>query len=400
MVRLFIFVCFLFVNGLLNAQVVVDSDSLSIELDEVVIKAAWVKHSADSEEYIVTDEMREKGITALELLNKVHGLRLDRATNRITINNKSNVLLIVNGKEYAYDYIKSISPDNITRIRVIKNPKGRYLSEGYDAVIDLSVRYNDGIDFVGSNFLILNPSKNNGKNHVMMEQPMASFTYTKNKLSLFGTYVYGVSKWNTAIDKSFVYKDITNHTLRLSSDNGMEKYDYHGNSLNTGINFQLTPNHELSAEFTYKHENISLTENESYRMNGDVYANDLSNVTCTPVYTGTIFYMGNMNEKVNIYSDLSYNYLENNVCNRWAGYMGQDSVDFLEDRAILKHTTDVDFRINELMSLKLGYFFNWKKFTTKDSGFKYSNTHYRVWNYFSYHPTENLSLDIGAGEEI
>ncbi len=409
MARFYFIILFFSINQILYSQEYKNSDSLSIKLDEIVVRAAWIKHSPDMDEYIVTNEMRKKGITALELLDKVHGLRLDRITNKIVINNKSNVLLIVNGKEYAYDYIKTINPENITRIKVIKNPKGRYLSEGYDAVIDLSVRYYDGTELTGSNFLIINPTKNNGDNHVMMEQPMASFTYTKNKITFFASYVYGISKWNTPIKKSLKYRDKTNNYLCLSSNNGMEAYKYYGNSANAGINYRLNPKHEISVEFDYRHENIYLTEDESYKIhnfgnsdekNNKLFLNNISNFTCTPSYTGTFFYLGHINDKINIYSDISYNSLCNKVNNNYDGYVGNGSVDFIENRYALKHTTDMDYTFSEKFTLKLGYFLNWKRFGTKGSDFDYTSSRYRIWNYFSYHPLDYLSLEFGAGEEI
>lgn len=410
MTRFYFFILLFFFNRVLYSQVVNDRDSLAVELNEVIVKAAWVKHSVDLDEYIVTNEMREKGITALELLDNVHGLRLDRITNKIVINNKNNVLLIVNGKECAYDYIKSINPENITRVKIIRNPKGRYLSEGYDAVIDLSVRYYDGIEMIGSNFLIINPTKNNGNKHIMMEQPMVSFTYTKNKLTFWGDYVYGISKWNTTIDKSFRCGDRTNNNcLRLSSIDGMEKYKYYGNSANVGINYRLSPKHEISVEFDYKHENVYLANNESYKINffnnknkinNGTFLGNMSNFTCTPSYTGSIFYLGHINDNIDIYSDISYNNLNNKVSNNFKGYAENSSFDFLENRHVLKHTTDVNFTINEKVSLKLGYFFNWKKFGKKDNDLDYSSSRYRIWNYFSYRPMDNLSFEIGAGEEL
>lgn len=178
-----------------TAQEVLDSTA-TIGLDEVVVTASTTQHKLNGDEYLVTGNMRERSGNVSELLNLLPGVKVNRMNNSLSVENKNNVILLVNGKQYSADYIKSISLDRVIRINVIKNPSGRYTSEGYDAVIDLKVRDYDGLDFSVSNFSIMN-FQNNGKDKVMMEQPLASFSYTRNKISVFGSYIYGLSKWNT-----------------------------------------------------------------------------------------------------------------------------------------------------------------------------------------------------------
>lgn len=143
------------------AQEVSDSTTM-IGLDEVIVVASTTQHKLNGDDYLVTGEMRERSGNVSELLNLLPGVKVNRMNNSLSVENKSNVILLVNGKQYSADYIKSINLDRIVRINVIKNPSGRYTSEGYDAVIDLKVRDYDGLEFSVSNFSILN-FQNNGK---------------------------------------------------------------------------------------------------------------------------------------------------------------------------------------------------------------------------------------------
>ena len=178
-----------------NAQEPIHNDTIS----EVIVTAKLVKRTADGDQYLITDKMRSMAVNSYELLAHIPGVQLNRASNQILINNKSNILFLVNGRPQSNEYIMSLPPETIKQVKVIHNPKGRYSSEGYDAVIEITSRKADGWDVNLSNMLLANPSKNNGSNHILMEQPAFNIAYTHNKFSIYGCGGYGISKWNTPV---------------------------------------------------------------------------------------------------------------------------------------------------------------------------------------------------------
>lgn len=133
------------------------SDSTNtVDLEEVVVTASTTQHSVAGYEYLVTEEMRSQSGNIPELLNLLPGIKLNRIDNSVSVENKNNIILLVNGKRYSPDYIKSINLDRVVRVKIDKSPSGRYVSEEYDAVIDLKVRNYDGLDVMVSNFAIIN----------------------------------------------------------------------------------------------------------------------------------------------------------------------------------------------------------------------------------------------------
>lgn len=375
-----------------TAQEVLDSTA-TIGLDEVVVTASTTQHKLNGDEYLVTGNMRERSGNVSELLNLLPGVKVNRMNNSLSVENKNNVILLVNGKQYSADYIKSISLDRVIRINVIKNPSGRYTSEGYDAVIDLKVRDYDGLDLSVSNFSIMN-FQNNGKDKVMMEQPLASFSYTRNKISVFGSYIYGLSKWNTPYENLFKIED----GYQMNGI-GIEKYKYYGNVANLGLNYRITDNHELSVELDYRKENtnsnLSLTDRETDQ-NQSVINDDIK-----PTYGSSIFYKGQIGDKLNVYSELAYSCLKSKGSNRLIddNQSKDNNTNIDENKHDIKYTLETELKTSDLLSFKFGYQLGWKRYESMN-GFEYNNTRNKLWAYLNYTPLKVFSMEIGGVFEV
>ncbi len=363
----------------------------TIVLEDITATAPMTRHLIDGDEYIITEQMRERSGNVAELLNLLPSVKVNRMDNSLSVENKNNVVLLVNGKRYSVDYIKSINPERIVGVKVIKKPTGRYVSEGYDAIIDLKVRSYDGIDLSASNFMILN-FNNNGHDKVMMEQPSVSFTYTQNRFSVFGSYAHGLSKWNTPYDNALTVEN----SYQLDG-HGMEKYRYHGNVANIGANYRLSDNHELSTELGFRKEytssDRSLTNQET--MQTQSVMNDNTN----PTYGATLFYKGRFGENLNVYSELSYSYLKNKVDNNFIEESQSYGTTIRENRYDIKYTLETEWKTSDWLSLKGGYRLGWKKYDS-DNDFQYTDMRNKLWAYLTYNPSDALSLEAGAAVEL
>lgn len=357
-------------------------------LNEILVTVSTTRHLVNGNEYIVTNDMRERSGSVSELLNLIPEVKVNRINNSLSVENKNNVLMLVNGKRYSADYIKSINIDRVVRIKVIKNPTGRYVSEGYDAIIDLKIRDYDGFEFAASNFAIIN-FNNNEKDKVMMEQPSASFTFTQNKIAFFASYVYGASKWNTPYENMFL---IQNGIYQKGI--GLDKYKYYGNVANFGLNYCITDKHEISAELDWRNEryssNISLTNKEA------MTNQSITNKTTTPIYGFSLFYKGQIGNKANIYSEIAYNKLRNEGLNILTS---KNKTIINEDRHDINYTLETDYHVSDLFSFKSGYQFGWKRYNAS-SEFDYYNTRNKLWVYLMYNQSEKFSSEIGCVAEV
>lgn len=386
-----IVICFA-MSSMAQERQLQDSTTM-IGLEEVVVTASTTRHLISGDEYIVTEDMRDRSGNISELLNLLPGVRVNRIDNSLSVENKNNVILLVNGKRYSVDYIKSITVDRIIRISITKNPSGRYTSEGYDAVIDLKVRDYDGFDLTVSNFSIIN-FQNNESDKVMMEQPLASFSYTRDKISIFGSYIYGLSRWNTPYDNMF---EVENGS-RMNG-NGKEKYKYYGNVANVGLNYRIADKHELSVELDYRREDfysdLSLVNIETDQ------SESVINEDTKPTYGSSIFYKGLFGDNLNVYSELAYSYLKGTGSNRLIDDIQSkdDKTDINEDKRDIKYTLETELKMSDLLSFKFGYQLGWKRYKSNDE-FEYNNTRNKLWAYLNYNPSTVFSTEIGGVAEI
>lgn len=381
---LFLVISFLGNIPIANAQDVINTDSIP----EVTITAKLVKRTTDGDIYLVTDQMRAMGVNSYELLARVPGLQFNRASNQILINNKGNILFLVNGRPQSKEFIMSLSPENIKQVKVIQNPKGRYSSEGYDAVIEIISRKDEGWDVNLSNMLLANPSKNNGADHVLMEQPAFNIAYTHKKISLYGSAVYGNSKWNTPVTNEF---GINHDGNVVSSVSGIEKYGYNGRAVSAGLNYNISSNHVLSFDYDFMHENDAIDND----MNGTTQNYLQQDKTCRSSNTYTLYYKGQVGNTLSIYSDFSINNYKNNYSNSYQDMIEDFSVSNTEKRNALDFTADLKWTLSENLELKFGALIHDRKFRTKGEFFNYHRTQSRAWSFIVYKPTEQWSIESG-----
>lgn len=245
----------------------------------------------------------------------------------------------------------------------------------------------DGLNVSLSNFLVANPNNNSG-DIIQMEQPNASFNFTKDKVTLFGSYTYGDSHWNTPVSESLSYLDIQD-----ANGSGKNRYKYLGHVASVGLNWSIATAHTLSAKFDFRHENTSNCRritSESGVLNRNVFIKSK-----TPVWGGTLFYNGTFGDKAEAYSELTLDYLDNNNNN----YLDADgtptdfNTKFKESRRSLKYVADLKFHLSDKLYVNPGYQVNWRKY--ESGGFSYVNTGNKWWGYLNYTPNGVLELNGG-----
>lgn len=360
----------------------------TVNLTEVTIEAELVKRSADGDTFIITDKMRSMSVNSYELLAHIPGVQLNRASNQILINNKSNILFLVNGRPQSKEYIMSLSPETIKKVKVVHNPKGRYSSEGYDAVIEIITRKAEGWDVNLSNMLLANPSKNNASDHVLMEQPAFSIAYTHNKFSIYGSAVYGKSKWNTPVANEMSQHPSGND---FSSVYGIEEYSYNGRAASAGINYNISSKHVLSFDYDFMHENDAIAND----MKGDIRSYFQNDKTCRQSNNYTLYYKGQFGDGLSVYSDFAINNYKNNYTNRYSDLVDDFSNINTEKRKAIDFTADLKWTISDKLELKFGALVHDRKFKTEGDVFDYQRTQSRAWSYLVYNPTTRLSIEAG-----
>jgi len=385
------------------------------ELKEILVTTGTVLHDIDRNVYIVTSKMKEGTTNSFELLDKIHGVRFDKISNSIKVGSNEAVLLLVDGLKQSQEFIKNLSPDRISRIEVLNELSGRYLSENYSSIINFILKKDySGYDINVTNYSIINPVGTNGNDWLANEQPGVGITYTQNRFNLYGTYYYGRSRWNTPINRKILYKDLMEmQSENVSTTNPNDHYKKKENTVTTGLNYQIHPSHSLSLQgdytYSYIHTNNNFSMNTTSLVHKDKFLlkNSTINQAKDNDYIISLFYKGIINEKFHLYSDLSYNYYSNNIVNKYlqknmngnSMYYTRENI-YQENKKQITFNLETIFTFQKGLSLNAGYSNNWRKYTSDSFEYRnplnYNDLRNRLYAYLFFNPTENLKMKLGA----
>lgn len=386
-------------------------------LDEVLVTAGKVDHLVDRTSYIVTSEMRQGASNAQDLLDKIHGVRLDKTTNVIKVGNESSVLLLVDGMEQPQEYIKNLLPERISKIEVITEPSGRYMSIGYTAIINFILKKEYiGHDVSLRNYVILNPAGTNGSDPLADEQLTTGLTYTNKNINVYSMYTYDRSRWNTPVARDVSYKDnLSWSTKDVSTKKPNNFYKSYANNLSAGINYQVLRGHALSFQIDYLSNSIDMEKQE---IMGHAELTDpgyvsLSSVTVDRMkdenYVGTVFYKGEVSDRLYLYSDFSYNYYSDHVDNQYSlTNLNEKPTSFnrnlyRENKKLTAFHAEGTFLWSEKVLLNAGYSNVWRNYgsnsTAGDNFLRYNESRNRFYLYVSISTSTKLKMKLGMALE-
>lgn len=119
-------------------------------LGEVVVKAEkpLFQQQPDGMTVNVENSILTKGSSVLAVLERSPGVIIDQHNYNITLNGKSGVTVMLNGKlmcmsaEQVLTLLNSMSADNIEKIELLTNPPARYDAEGNAGMINIVLKKN------------------------------------------------------------------------------------------------------------------------------------------------------------------------------------------------------------------------------------------------------------------
>ena len=123
---------------------------MEVTLPELVFTESLIKHKPKSDVFKITENHR-KGVTnVFDIMNLLPGVKFDQLKSKISVKNDERVLVIVDGQERNFDYVRAIDPKRVKEIEIIHELPGRYVIAGYKYVIDIKLKN----DYVGNGLSI------------------------------------------------------------------------------------------------------------------------------------------------------------------------------------------------------------------------------------------------------
>jgi hypothetical protein len=138
----------------------------------------------------VHNSITNAGGTALDVLERAPGMSVDRQDNKLSLNGKTSVLVMINGKlnrmpiEALLQQLAGMPTSFIEKVELITNPPARYDAEGDAGLVNIILKKNTSEGFNGTYTV------SGGYGYYEKMTAAGMINYRARKLALFGDYSY------------------------------------------------------------------------------------------------------------------------------------------------------------------------------------------------------------------
>ncbi len=385
----------------------------SISLDETIISTDNVRHKLDRDNYVVTVEMTEGAASVEELLDKIPGVYFDPFSKQIKVNNNQNILLLVDGVQQPERYIRNLSPERVHSVEIIREPSGRFVSDGYSAIVNLKLKENyKGYDIYLSSFSGVSLSEKRTVGEVVFAKPSFGMNYTGQDYSFFANYSRNSEKQNLLLSKELNYNDFVLESRNPEKSKPKDSYDADNGAFSFGFNRILSPNHSIGFQAEILSGNVNssqmrtLQRTETTSQEQRSMKDSVSDNTSAETFVGTLFYQGKWTSRLRLCADLSYNHYNNDISNVYVLTDIQPYVSGNDYNEYKNHTllnVEAQYLLSSKFSLSAGYSNSWRKYASNSSqgvGFlNYREYRSKYFGYLSIYPSPKMQFKIGAAFE-
>ena len=334
-----------------------------IELNEIVVSPDNHRQGINRSVFTVTPQMREGAENALELLNKIPGAYYDKSSHTVRLNHFTNILFLVDGIQHSCSYLNHLSPDRIQAIEVVYDLSGRFVSDDYAGIIHFILKKDyTGYDIHVLNVSSFNLSKTAAGSRLSESRPSLGFIVTTRKLNFFGMYEYGLENRNMQSSKSLVYGATELVSMPSARPNNL--YDNENHTVTGGVNVHITPlqlfgvQADYSSGKTYTLQEYTMRRSDLSGNADRIFANATENRIDARAFTSSVFYQGQVSDRLHLYGDFSYNYYYNIIENEYrqdetSYYRYNDMWDEYKNQTVLN--VEAKYRLSDWMTAETGY---------------------------------------------
>ena len=380
-----------------------------VMLDEAVVTAENTRMTINRVQYTVTPQMREGVDNALELLNSIPGAYFDKTSNTVLLNHQANILLLVDGIQQPYAYLNHLSANRIHAVEALYALSGRYVSDDYAGIIHFILKKDyTGYDVNVSDAVTYNLSKNGGYNRLSEHHPSIGIIYTTRKLNFFGMYNYDRENRHIPTTKHLNYNTAEFTTLSA----GRNSYESENHTLTGGLNYHIKPRQLIGIQADYSSGNTWSIQNYTFRRTDfaqsreHTFTDFSNNRIKARALTGTLFYQGQVTNRLHLYGDFSYNYYYNDVGNEYrqdepSYYRHVDLWDEYKNQTALN--VEAKYNLSRRLTVEAGYANIRRRYASQSSvglGFlDYSENRNKAFAYFSWYLSDKAGLRSGIALE-
>lgn len=335
---------------------------LSGTLDSLVVTAAGNTRDAVTETITVTSAMRKGTNSAISLLGNVPGIVLDRMSETINVGIERDVPILVDGKEASPDYARSINPERVYKVEILRHPSGRFAD--YPAVVNLilkTVYRGYDVNVRGKGLLSLRNS------HSDREEAGAGAAYSSERWNVYTDL--GYSRRDMYEARAYVreFGDALREETHPADDRHPNVNDRRDTYTGfAGVDCRLSPGHTLSAQGW-----ISAASDRSYGKysftGSDAWSRTQGRFRSTEA-SGGLFYTGRPSERLTVNAEGYYDHYRNRE-----DYAYMESGDgtpsltpTLGRKGFARGDANATLALRDNLSIRLDEMFTYRRYTVDD----------------------------------
>lgn len=218
---------------------VIEMKTESKTLNEVTVtaKKPYIEIKADKTVLNVAGSINAVGSSAMELLQKSPGVRVDKDDN-ISMNGKNGVKIYIDGKPSQMDakdlaaLLKGMPSSDIEAIEIITNPSSKYEASGNAGIINIRLNKNKNFGLNG------NVSLTSSFGHTPKYNSSLGLNYRNKVVNVFGNYSYFTGEFRNRLE---LYREQANKGILNTYDQQNQMIDHNYNhNFKIGADFFLS----------------------------------------------------------------------------------------------------------------------------------------------------------------
>ena len=378
-------------------------------LKEVTVTGSARTTKVDRDVYVISKEMKAGTSLSRELLGKLNGVFYNPLDQSLSVNGNQNILILINGIEKSQDMAKTMSPDRIDRVEIIKDPVGKYAADGYKTVINIITKK----DYAGIDANAYFNSAGNFSKYNLNPSPYfrndngVNINYTYNKINLYTGYWNGDWRPHLPSENSKQYGDLIVATAPIDNNKWNLFMQGGATSVWAGGDYMLKPNNTLSLELNYncnENKNIQNYELTTY-LDGIPIGKSQStssNRSTNDAWKATLTYRGKWNKKSNFEANFRYQYsTPTNYSSFVQDAMQNDSYN-KQNENFYRLNLDYNYQFTDKFSMDVAYgtiIDNYQLYQDNQT-LTQNQIRNRPSLYLSYAPFQKLSMKVGSTVEF
>jgi len=210
-----------------------------IELAEARVTAERIKakNEVDRTTFFVNSQMTKASATTIDLIQLIPGIQVDLFRN-ISLEGKSNILILVNGMERSAEFLSQLDPKRIDKVEIDDHPGAEFRTDA-SGVINIILKEGNNRGISGHVYSEI-PVKLNE----VYAFPTANIHLSLKKIELFASYdgelsYFDIEGINT---KSFT----ASAPETIISKTGIKQQEYWSHKIHYGIDYQINRQNQLS----------------------------------------------------------------------------------------------------------------------------------------------------------